>query len=135
MEGNVKIRKSRHENVIIVEATGLVNMNTIIDTGMALARHEDFEKGMNQVYDISRATTDMPAPEIKQLVLEFDNYRSLFGENYRLALVVARDLDYGLGRMFQVYAGELSIETGVFRSLEEAEDWAGVSAQAGNPDS
>jgi hypothetical protein len=43
----------------------------------------------------------------------------------RTAIVAPLDLEYGLGRMFEIWAstGEIPYETKVFRKLDEARQW------------
>ena len=43
----------------------------------------------------------------------------------RVAIVVARDVDFGMARMFQVFAEDAGVEFEVFRELEAALDWLG----------
>ena len=48
--------------------------------------------------------------------------------NGRTAIVAPRDLDYGIGRMFEVYADieRLTVKFVTFRSMVEAKVWLGV---------
>ena len=39
------------------------------------------------------------------------------------ALVFPSDLDYGLGRMYEIQAQDLPIDINVFRTMEEALEW------------
>jgi hypothetical protein len=41
----------------------------------------------------------------------------------RAAIVVGRELDFGIARMFQIYAEGASIEYRVFRELDSAVSW------------
>jgi hypothetical protein len=44
----------------------------------------------------------------------------------RLAIVVAKEVSYGLGRMFSTLTEHLPLETVVFRDIDEAEVWLGT---------
>jgi hypothetical protein len=50
--------------------------------------------------------------------------RQLF-EGGRAAIVVTRDLDFGMARMFQVFAEGTGVEYQVFRELDPAIAWLG----------
>ena len=47
------------------------------------------------------------------------------------ALVTSSDIAFGLGRMYQMFAGELGEQLRIFRSLSEAQDWI-ASARTGD---
>jgi hypothetical protein len=44
-----------------------------------------------------------------------------------VALVVSRDMDYGLARMYEAYSQDLPVQIRIFDELEEAESWMGIS--------
>ena len=46
----------------------------------------------------------------------------------QVAIVVARDLDYGIGRMFKAYADGAGIDYQLFRELEAAQTWLAAAA-------
>lgn len=50
---------------------------------------------------------------------------------HRLALVVSKDLAFGLARMYQQSSGPRSDRVGVFRTMEEAEAWLATFARPG----
>jgi hypothetical protein len=49
----------------------------------------------------------------------------LFAPGTRRAFVVARDVDYGMSRLFQAYVVE-GVVLEVFRDMEKAEEWLGL---------
>ena len=49
----------------------------------------------------------------------------------RFAVVVERDVSYGLARMFSALTGDLAIEVEIFRSIEDAEAWLGRDPMTG----
>ena len=44
----------------------------------------------------------------------------------RIAIVATQDIDFGLGRMFQLIADESPIEIQIFREQEKAKHWLGI---------
>ena len=64
---------------------------------------------------------------ITRLIYKVKEYSHL-REGGKTALVLSRDLDFGISRMYQAYAaGErLEFEIEVFRDMEKAKEWLGV---------
>jgi hypothetical protein len=58
-----------------------------------------------------------------QAVAKQDRKAASINPNMLVALVGEKDLIFGLSRMWEAYVGEASMETRVFRTLEEARDW------------
>lgn len=42
---------------------------------------------------------------------------------YKVAVIVSRDLEYGLSKTYQVAAADLPAKIGIFNNLEEAKKW------------
>jgi len=51
------------------------------------------------------------------------------GKNYRVALVVSREIDFGLARMFEAYSQEFPFEIRIFKNLQDAEQWLKPAGQ------
>ena len=78
---------------------------------------------MNVIWDLRDAdTSKIYKEDVIRIARFFETYIKN-GANYKAALVVSRDLEYGLSRMYQVAVADLPAEIGIFRSLEEAKKW------------
>jgi hypothetical protein len=51
-----------------------------------------------------------------------DRSKEIWGGS-RAAIVVARDLDFGIARMFQALTHDMGVEYQVFRDVQPARDW------------
>src|SRR5262245_14271033 len=70
--------------------------------------------------------------EVTEITATADTLRDLarshiFAAGTRRAFVVARDVDFGMARLFQAYVAE-GVVLEVFRDLEKAETWLGLRA-------
>lgn len=81
-----------------------------------------FSPTFRQLCDLRQVTEiEASAPFLRTLAK-----RSVFAPGVRRAFVAAKDYYYGLARMLQVFAEAEGTEVGVFRTMEEAEDWLGL---------
>jgi hypothetical protein len=90
-----------------------------------LFAHPDFSTDLDVLYDCRRADfSAIPRTGLQQLAtyLASRSYRPRKG-----ALVVDRDVDYGVARMWAVYASgiatERATERRIFRDMDEAREW------------
>jgi hypothetical protein len=111
------------------------------DTGIALATGsgalglEDAREGAQAVWrcpgwggravvwDFRSAQIDLPTPSIRALA-KFILENQPSAPPLRIAIVTARDLDFGLARMFEVFRKEPPTEVRVFRDFDDALAWA-----------
>ena len=109
-------------NLIRETWTGPVGLNDYETAIAQLARHPDYREGMDSI-------TDYRDAEIK---LSYDAMRTLASRSAatekwgRVAIVVSRNVEYGLARMYEemieFHNGHIK-EFRIFNSIEEAERW------------
>ena len=73
--------------------------------------------------------------EMKQVEVDQNTVRELavmriFAPESKRALVVASDLQYGIGRMTTSYAEAGDQQIAIFRTVAEAERWLGIAREA-----
>ena len=73
------------------------------------------------LWDVTGAELDWAAEEIKGFS-EWVRENRWPGEG-RTAVVVSRDLHFGLARMYEMFSSDLPVEFVVFRDLEAATAW------------
>ena len=59
---------------------------------------------------------------VRAMASAFEQHAREIGPS-RVAIVVAREVGFGLGRMFALLTSELPVETNVFRDVGLAEQW------------
>lgn len=87
-------------------------------------------KGYNELIDM-RGVERIALPSVKRIKDLAKLSASMDTERYgaRFAIVATSDFAYGLGRMYEMYRSLQSRgtkEVGVFRTLEEAQDFLGI---------
>ena len=105
--------------------TGEMTPEDLIETFEQAFSRDDFEPGSAALWDLQGATgKDLLAGDIRGLVDAVVKHRS-GDEGTRIAIVVARDLDFGLARMYeQMLEASTPVRVMVFRDRDEAEIWA-----------
>jgi hypothetical protein len=106
---------------------GQVDIEEVVRALEDVLHRPDFRPGLNGIVDLREGDIDTQARDVKRLATMMERYRAQIGKS-RTAIVVARDVTYGMARMYQAYAESTSIETMVFRSLDDAHRWLAESA-------
>ena len=80
------------------------------------------------LWDYTRGSLNLPAAELRSLLERGQKY-TLRRAGGKGALVFSTDVDYGAGRMLEVFAAmmEIPLSVRVFRDVQEARQWLGVS--------
>jgi hypothetical protein len=67
----------------------------------------------------------MSSADIKRIADLIIKYRDKIGQS-KAAIVISKDVTFGMARMFQVFVEQSSIDIAIFRNMEEALRWLGV---------
>ncbi len=112
-----------HERQATVVLHGPLRAADIREATLALVAHPSFHPHLPTLWDLREARAgDVTMDEIRSLTS--DNESWLGAAERRVALLVARDVDYGVMRMWTALAeGPLPARRRVFRDLEEASRW------------
>ena len=87
-----------------------------------------FQSGFQILAD-DRATTFDPSMEEAQELVEF--FASLADSVPQLAVVVRKEVHFGIGRMVEVFCENRGITLRIFRAIDEARAW--LDAARGSP--
>ena len=112
------------KNIAFIEVGGTPTHIEIQESINELLKHPDHTDGMDEIWDFR--TASMISFNEKEL-----NILAGFVKEHlpklakRTALVIAKDLDYGIGRMWMSYAeiSDAIQERQLFRNFEEAVEW------------
>ena len=88
----------------------------------------DFDDSLHSLWDFSLAEgiDNLTTEEVRALVLLVASKWNT-SSRVRSALVVTRELEYGLARMYEIQLSAMSdIEIRVFKELDEAKKWVGT---------
>ena len=89
-----------------------------------LNEDETLPASRRQLIDLSAVEeTDIKGESLRELADAFRTQDRSRGGQTRIALLVSRDVVFGLGRMYQAYRGEDAVDLEVFRDGLEAHRW------------
>lgn len=112
--------------VVLTTATGVLTEEDLLTHKHALRRDPDFRPGMVELSDVRG---------IERLQLTSDGVRRLVADDesdagrmssHKLAIVVSREVVFGMARMYGTLTQEHLPNLGVFRDMEEAKAWLGI---------
>jgi|GEM_PF-5642623 len=111
-------------DAIVMKATGKINIDDIQDLAAALVTHPEFRTNINQLFDNSCGEFDLSILELRKIAKDFQSLSDRLGKERRFAIVVSREVDYGMMRQYEVFFNVgPGVEVYVFRSLNEARQW------------
>ncbi len=109
--------------IALVDVGAASSAAEIIKAVEALLAHPDFVDGMDSIFDYSRCDfSKVSAEDLKSIARFLVPHLPRFAN--RVNLVVERDLEYGLARMYGVFAEEIApSERRIFRDVDTAREW------------
>ncbi len=112
----------RPDAIIRTKCSGDVTVEEVIGHFRELAGDPDCPDRPDVLLDLSEQTTIPKSDELRAVAREIGKvrWRARFGA---CAIIACQDALFGMIRMFEVFTEDLFGETGVFRSLPDAEAW------------
>jgi hypothetical protein len=109
---------------VLLIASGEITGKEIIQALQNLLNDPDFKPNIDSIWDFRSVTTRLiDAQEITDLINFVRTIQEKRGRDYRVAIIVTRDMDYGLARMFEVHSQDLPFQVRIFEDLEQAKSW------------
>ena len=109
--------------VMIHTVTDEITFEEVKSSYEAILSHPDFQEDMNSIWDIRNAdASKFDSQDVIRLARYFETQIKNRAE-YKVAVIVSRDLEYGLSRTYQVAAADLPAKIGIFINLEDAKKW------------
>ena len=121
------------KNIAFIDVGGTPTHIEIQASIDALLKHPDHRDGMDEIWDFR--TASMTSFNENELRLLADFVKKRLPKLARhVAHVIAKDVDYGIGRMWMAYAemSDAEQERELFHSMEEAVAWV-ISRKVGTP--
>jgi hypothetical protein len=110
--------------LVTITMSGKVTYEGLIQAIRGMLDDPKFRKGANNLWDFRNADSDhLTNSDIQGLAAFIEKYKERRGEGYKVAFVVAHDVNFGLARVYEGYAGRLPFKVMVYRSMEEALSW------------
>ena len=121
---NCQVLKKENKDYFIVEASGTADLQVLKGILPELLKHPEWYTGADTILDLSQLSiANLNFEEITQLSTLTRSFKDVLGAGC-CALIVGEDVDYGLGRMWQLMTESyVDIEIDVFNSRALAESW------------
>lgn len=117
------VQIDRESAIALVDVGEASSAAGIIKAVEALFAHPGFVDGMDTIFDYSRCDfSKVSAEDLKSIARFLVPHLPRFAN--RVNLVVERDLEYGLARMYGVFAEDIApSERRIFRDIDTAREW------------
>jgi len=110
--------------VVVNTLTGPGSRSQFEDAFEGMLGNAEFESGMGVVWDVRDGAIDaLSSSDVVRLV-DFAASRLQMRGLGRLAMLVTRNISYGVARMIDGYSSEIPVEREIFRDFDEAVRWA-----------
>jgi hypothetical protein len=117
----------KKQNAIFTVASGTLTDQELIEHKERLRNDPHVSSGMVELSDVRNIEKLMVTPSgIEEFVMQ-DAHDADLCREHRLAIVVSQDLAFGMGRMYEMMTSENLPNVGIFRDMEEAANWLGLS--------
>ena len=113
----------KDDSIIIHTVTGEITFDKIKTLYETVLKHPEFQEDMYVIWDIRDAdASKLDSQDVIRLARYFETQIKNRTE-YRVAIIVSRDLEYGLSRMYQVAAADLPAKIGIFIDIDDGKTW------------
>ncbi len=110
--------------IVIHKVTGDLLLEDVQQAFAMRAGHPEFRPDMGVLWDLSEANASrMTSNDIRTIAGQNKARLKKKGVRYRVAFLAPRDIEYGLSRMYEMFADASLVENRVFRTPEEARQW------------
>lgn len=114
---------NKMDALMIHKVTGKITFERIKSSYKAVRSHPDFQENMHVIWDLRDAdASEFDRQDVIRLARYFETQLKNRAK-FKVAVIVSRDLEYGLSRMYQVAAADLPAKIGIFINLEDAKKW------------
>ena len=121
----ITMRIDKKLKIVHTTVEGQVSVDEIIDKLTDFMEQPDFVSGLNGIADLRNFELNTTPLDIERLAKLLIDYRDKIGPS-KAAVVISRQVTFGLTRMFQAFAEQSSIETAIFEDMDEALRWLGI---------
>jgi hypothetical protein len=119
----ISYRIDEAKKLVLTTASGVLTDSDILQLKSSLVSDPRWTPGMRELSDVrSIDRLDVTTAGV-QMMMQSDELHARALDSYRLAIVVAHQLVYGMARMYQMLTEHSVPNVRVFRDMEEAKRW------------
>jgi hypothetical protein len=123
---SITFRIDKASGTILTTIEGQPSVDELVDGLKSIMSHPDFGPGLNGIADLRKSEMKTFSADVQKIADLLIEYRGKIGQS-KTAVVVSKDVTFGMARVFQVFAEQAPVEIEIFRSMEEALRWLGTS--------
>jgi hypothetical protein len=124
IEMAITTKIDKESNLRLHNVTGALTLNELMAKLEEVYSEPDFTPEMNVIWDLREADLALFTTADIRKVRNYVSKHWGTGKGNRAALVVLRDLDFGLSRMYEFFLeSRTSSEVQVFRDYDKALEW------------
>jgi hypothetical protein len=122
-----RIDSKRH--LVLTTASGVLTDDDILQLKERLVVDPEFQPGMKELADI-RAIDRLAVTTggVRRMMFHDQAHAPQVG-GHQLAIVVSHGVAYGMARMYQMMTEETVAGVGIFRDVDAATSWLGISGE------
>lgn len=112
------------ENLVLNTIVGAFSYEEYRTLMENIMNDERFKPSMNMFWDLREVdASGFSSDDIDRIRAYMEIIQKKRGENYRVALLVSRALDYGISRMYQIVSDDMPFNLEIFYDEQEALNW------------
>jgi hypothetical protein len=113
----------KRDEIMIHTVTGEMTIDEIKSSYKTILSHPEFQEDMNSIWDMRDAdASKFENQDVIRIARYFETQFKNRAE-FKVALIVSRDFEYDLSKIYQVATADLPAKIGIFNNLEEAKRW------------
>jgi hypothetical protein len=122
----ITFRIDAESGVVYTNVQGLVSADDILEALKSIMGHPEFRPGLNGLADLRNIEGDLFSGDVRKIAELMIEFRKKIGSS-KTAVIVSKDVTFGMARTYQVFAEKSSIKTEIFRDKDEALQWLGIA--------
>jgi hypothetical protein len=119
----ISYRIDPERNLVLTTASGILTDDDVLQHKAHLVQDPAFQPGMKELSDIRGIDRLEVTPAGVRAMVQQDERDGARVASHQLALVLSKDVAYGMARMYQTLAESKMGSVGVFRDAAEAIAW------------
>ena len=128
-----RFRIDTEKNVVYRTIFGETSAEELLDSYSAVLEHPDYRPGMKSLTDMREVTPSTYRRDVLVLAQFVLEHRKEIGP-LKVAVVVSREASFGMTRELTVELDESPVEMSVFRGIDAARAWLGLSEEGASTD-
>ena len=116
-----EVSLDRETGIWTIELSGSLDAEELAATIGQMYQSADYRPDAPRLYDVRRVEDSIETRDLRSLAYRQDFIQAV--DDARSAIVVARDVTFGIARMYQTWMDDQPVNVRIFHELDEARAW------------